>query len=361
MLAMRSAVLGARYAWTFVKGPILGVQKVFQLFRAGNLLAQLGRFGPMAMRIASVFRVVATAVGAIRGGPIAVAVASLSAGALLGRKYREPIKAFLGGVWEGLSSAGTSAMGELVNAVAPLRPAWEAVGALLGQAWDWLSRMLAPAQYTGNELSRVGEIGKLVGEALMLNFRAVIHVAGFVAEVFRMIGEVIGTVAGFIVVTFGGAWDWVAAKVSSVIDTMMTKMAPFMKVVGTIMDKVGGVLGTAKDKLAFGVNTAADAYGAIRANGGIQLPPVMLAPASMHSASVQPRMPNAFGTPAGRAAPEMPSPTPRSATTVQQQQTNNITIHQQPGESSEAVARRTADELQRRSAVTARGGLADRN
>lgn len=361
MLGMRTAVLGARYAWTFLQGPILGVQKAFQLFRGGSLLAQLGRFGPMAMRIASVFRVVATAVGAIGGGPIAVAVAALTAGALLVRKYWEPIKAFLGGVWEGLSSAGTSAMGELMNAVAPLRPAWEAVSALLGQAWDWLSRMLAPAQYTGNELSRVGEIGKLVGEALMFNFRAVIQVAGFVAEVFRMIGEVIGTVAGFIVVTFGSAWDWVSAKVSSVIDTMMAKIAPFMEVVGTIMDKVGGVLGTAKDKIALGVNTAADAYGAIRANGGIQLPPVMLAPASMHSASVQPRMPNAFGTPAGRAAPEMPSPTPRSATTVQQQQTNHITIHQQPGESSEAVARRTADELQRRNAVAARGGLADRN
>nr|WP_239667817.1 phage tail tape measure protein [Stenotrophomonas maltophilia] len=361
MLGMRTAVLGARYAWTFLQGPILGVQKAFELFRGGSLLAQLGRFGPMAMRIASVFRVVATAVGAIGGGPIAVAVAALTAGALLVRKYWEPIKAFLGGVWEGLSSAGTSAMGELMNAVAPLRPAWEAVSALLGQAWDWLSRMLAPAQYTGNELSRVGEIGKLVGEALMFNFRAVIQVAGFVAEVFRMIGEVIGTVAGFIVVTFGSVWDWVSAKVSSVIDTMMAKIAPFMEVVGTIMDKVGGVLGTAKDKIALGVNTAADAYGAIRANGGIQLPPVMLAPASMHSASVQPRMPNAFGTPAGRAAPEMPSPTPRSATTVQQQQTNHITIHQQPGESSEAVARRTADELQRRNAVAARGGLADRN
>ncbi|WP_423373220.1 phage tail tape measure protein [Stenotrophomonas maltophilia] len=361
MLGMRTAVLGARYAWTFLQGPILAAQKAFELFRGGSLLAQMGRFGPMAMRIASVFRVVATAVGAIGGGPIAVAVAALTAGALLVRKYWEPIKAFLGGVWEGLSSAGTSAMGELMNAVAPLRPAWEAVSALLGQAWDWLSRMLAPAQYTGNELSRVGEIGKLVGEALMFNFRAVIQVAGFVAEVFRMIGEVIGTVAGFIVVTFGSAWDWVSAKVSSVIDTMMAKIAPFMEVVGTIMDKVGGVLGTAKDKIALGVNTAADAYGAIRANGGIQLPPVMLAPASMHSASVQPRMPNAFGTPAGRAAPEMPSPTPRSATTVQQQQTNHITIHQQPGESSEAVARRTADELQRRNAVAARGGLADRN
>ena len=63
----------------------------------------------------------------------------------------------------------------------------------------------------------------------------------------------------------------------------------------------------------------------------------------------------------GRPAPDMPAPTPRGVTTVQQQQTNNITIHQQPGESSESVARRTADELQRRNAVAARGGLADRN
>ncbi|MFS2044401.1 hypothetical protein ACEN9Z_10210, partial [Stenotrophomonas geniculata] len=63
----------------------------------------------------------------------------------------------------------------------------------------------------------------------------------------------------------------------------------------------------------------------------------------------------------GRTAPDMPSPSARGVTTVQQQQTNNITIHQQPGESSESVARRTADELQRRNAVAARGGLADRN
>ncbi len=42
MLGMRAAVLGARYAWTFLQGPILGVQKAIQLFRGGSLLAQLG-------------------------------------------------------------------------------------------------------------------------------------------------------------------------------------------------------------------------------------------------------------------------------------------------------------------------------
>jgi hypothetical protein len=63
----------------------------------------------------------------------------------------------------------------------------------------------------------------------------------------------------------------------------------------------------------------------------------------------------------GRPAPPMPSATARTPTTVQQQQTNNITIHQQPGESSEALARRTANALQHQQAVQARATLGDRN
>ncbi|MNN22524.1 hypothetical protein D3C81_1358830 [compost metagenome] len=55
------------------------------------------------------------------------------------------------------------------------------------------------------------------------------------------------------------------------------------------------------------------------------------------------------------------SATARTPTTVQQQQTNNITIHQQPGESSEALARRTANALQHQQAVQARATLGDRN
>ena len=172
------------------------MQKAFELFRGGSLLAQMGQFGPTAMRLASGFRVVATAVGAIGGGPIAIAIAAITAGALLVRKYWEPIKAFLGGVWDGLSGAGTAAMGELMRAVEPLRPAWEAVGGLLGQAWDWLSKMLAPAQYTGNELSRVAEIGSLVGTALLANFRLVIQVIGGVVQTIAWLGDMLGIAAG---------------------------------------------------------------------------------------------------------------------------------------------------------------------
>ena len=351
MLGMRTAVLGARYAWTFLQGPILAAQKAFELFRGGSLLAQMGRFGPMAMRLASGFRVVATAVAAIGGGPITIAIAAITAGAILVRKYWEPIKAFLGGVWDGLSTAGSAAMGELMRAVEPLRPAWEVMSGLISQAWDWLSKLMEPAQYTGNELSRVAEIGAVVGEALLFNFRMVIEVIGGVVQSVVWLGELLGTVAGFITESLGAAWDFVSEKATAAFDVILAKLKPVLEGVGWVMDKLGfgggegPALGAAVGAGAAGASSAAGAIAGVAAVGG----------------DAAGRRPVELGGAQGRAAPALPSPSMRVVPNVQQQQTNNITIHQQPGESGDALARRTADELQRRNAVAARSGLADRN
>lgn len=136
------------------------------------------------------------------------------------------------------------------------------------------------------------------------------------------------------------------------------------------MDKLGGGVGAANDKALEvaegGLQTAVDTaniYSGMKARGGGgigDMARVAYAVGTNDNDGLNRRMAELSGA-QGRRAPDMPSPTPRSATTVQQQQTNHITIHQQPGESSESVARRTADELQRRNAVAARGGLADRN
>lgn len=378
MLGMRTAALGARYAWTFLQGPILAVQKACELFRGGSLLAQMGRFGPMAMRLASGFRIVATAVGAIGGGPIALAVAAITAGALLVRKYWEPIKAFLGGVWEGLSGAGTAAMGELMRAVEPLRPAWEVMSGLIGQAWDWLSRMLAPAQYTGNELSRVAQIGSFLGTVLMEGLRMNIQLISGLVQYVVWMGNVYTTVASGIGSVMSMMWTTIKSGAESLFNWLVQKLdflMPYVvKLMGFVEGGIGKVSALVGKGLDFGkevLTGSAEAIGNgmigytnMRAGGrgGLDDAAGLVGDvATLDGPGAGKRWAGISEATRGRTAPEMPSPSPRGVTTVQQQQTNNITIHQQPGESSESVARRTADELQRRNAVAARGGLADRN
>ncbi|MBH1626880.1 phage tail tape measure protein [Stenotrophomonas maltophilia] len=378
MLGMRTAVLGARYAWTFLQGPVLAVQKAFELFRGGSLLAQMGRFGPMAMRLASGFRIVATAVGATGGGPIALAVAAITAGALLVRKYWEPIKAFLGGVWEGLSGAGTAAMGELMRAVEPLRPAWEVMSGLIGQAWDWLSRMLAPAQYTGNELSRVAQIGSFLGTVLMEGLRMNIQLISGLVQYVVWMGNVYTTVASGIGSVMSMMWTTIKSGAESLFNWLVQKLdflMPYVvKLMGFVEGGIGKVSALVGKGLDFGkevLTGSAEAIGNgmigytnMRAGGrgGLDEAAGLVGDvATLDGPGAGKRWAGISEATRGRTAPEMPSPSPRGVTTVQQQQTNNITIHQQPGESSESVARRTADELQRRNAVAARGGLADRN
>jgi TP901 family phage tail tape measure protein len=378
MLGMRTAVLGARYAWTFLQGPILGVQKAFQLFRGGSLLAQMGRFGPMAMRLASGFRVVATAVAAIGGGPITIAIAAITAGAILVRKYWEPIKAFLGGVWEGLSGAGTAAMGELMRAVEPLRPAWEVMSGLIGQAWDWLSKMLAPAQYTGNELSRVAQIGSFLGTVLMEGLRMNIQLISGLVQYVAWMGNVYTTVASGIGIGMSKMWTAIKSGAESLFDWLIPKLDFLMPYVEKLMGFVEGGIGKVsalvgkgldfgKEVLAGGAEAIGNGmvgYTNMRAGGrgGLDDAVGLVGNvATLDAPGARKRWGGISEAARGRTAPDMPSPSARGVTTVQQQQTNNITIHQQPGESSESVARRTADELQRRNAVAARGGLADRN
>ncbi|WP_414495327.1 phage tail tape measure protein [Stenotrophomonas maltophilia] len=378
MLGMRTAVLGARYAWTFLQGPILAAQKAFELFRGGSLLAQLGRFGPMAMRLASGFRIVATAVAAIGGGPITIAIAAITAGAILVRKYWEPIKAFLGGLWQGVSDSAGAAMGEIMAAVEPLRPVWEAMGEVFSRVWNWISQLIAPVEYSGDALSRVGEVGRFVGTLLFESFRMAIAAVGniiqtivFLNDAAMSLGETIGT-------ALIGRWDSMKETARAAINVVMDALKPLLELidgplgdlgglVGKGLDVASGFLGQLKEGAVDGMKSIGNGvvgYSNMRAQGRGGLNDALytgVAVAMGDRPAVREQEDSLRRAMQGRPAPDMPAPTPRGVTTVQQQQTNNITIHQQPGESSESVARRTADELQRRNAVAARGGLADRN
>lgn len=132
---LRVASLAVGYAVTAIKGPVLSVMGFIARWRATGALASMGRFGPVAMRVAGVVRTVGTAIAAIGGGPIAVAVGALTAGALVVRKYWQPISAFMGGMWDGSGPSSAprligswSACARCWTLPALCRPRWASAG-----------------------------------------------------------------------------------------------------------------------------------------------------------------------------------------------------------------------------------------
>lgn len=104
---------------------------------------------------------IVTALGAITLPVVAVA-AAVVAGALLIRKYWEPISAFFGGVIEGLMSA-FAPVGEMF---APLAPIFDGLGEKLRGVWQWFKDLIAPVKATQDTLSSCRNVGVMFGQAL---------------------------------------------------------------------------------------------------------------------------------------------------------------------------------------------------
>ncbi|EFK2953793.1 TPA: hypothetical protein ACPVE7_005397, partial [Escherichia coli] len=87
---------------------------------------------------------------------------AIVAGALLIRKYWEPVSAFFGGVVEGLKAA-FAPVGELFT---PLKPVFDWLGEKLQAAWQWFKNLIAPVKATQDTLNRCRDTGVMFGQAL---------------------------------------------------------------------------------------------------------------------------------------------------------------------------------------------------
>lgn len=110
---------------------------------------------------------ITTALGAITLPVVAVA-AAIVAGALLVRKYWEPISAFISGFADGF----TAAMGPIGDAFGSLTPIFSAVGEKIKELWGWFGKLLEPVKSTQAELASAGDMGRkfgnMVAEALKI-------------------------------------------------------------------------------------------------------------------------------------------------------------------------------------------------
>lgn len=115
--------------------------------------------------LGTVFSVVGGAIMTVLGAltwPIVAIGVAIVAGALLIRKYWEPISAFFEGVIEGLKAA-FAPVGELFS---PLKPMFDWLGEKLKAAWDWFKNLLEPVKSTQEQLSSCRDAGKRFGQAL---------------------------------------------------------------------------------------------------------------------------------------------------------------------------------------------------
>lgn len=293
---LRVATLGLGYAWTTVKAPVLSVMGFVARWRATGALASLGRFGPLAMRVASGFRVVGAAIAAIGGGPIAAIVGAVTVGALVVRKYWQPIGAFLSGMFAGIRDTVGPAFAELGAALAPLKPAWDAVAGAIGAAWGWVVKLLEPVNMTSTQLQAAGNAGRVFGQAIAFSMGVAIRAITTVVKGITWVVNNIGKVAS----------------------------------AASMIPGVGGVVGLARYALG-----GDDASTAAAPRRGLPAPARGKAAPAVGAAKAAPAR--------GEAAP----------------QSHVYNIMQLPGESGDDLARRVAAAHKRQAAVDKRGSLVD--
>ncbi|MBW7750581.1 phage tail tape measure protein [Enterobacter roggenkampii] len=127
--------------------------------------------GVLGANLAAMGAAIVSVLGALTWPIVAIGVAII-AGALLIRKYWEPISAFFSGVMEGIKQA-FAPVAELFE---PLKPVFDWLGEKLKAAWQWFKDLIAPVKSTQETLDSCKNagvmFGKMLAEALMLPLKS---------------------------------------------------------------------------------------------------------------------------------------------------------------------------------------------
>jgi len=167
--------------------------------------------------------------------PVLALVAAVAALLFLAWKYWGPIKAFFVGLGQGIRDVAGPALNELGQALAPLKPAWDALAIAMGAVWRGITQLFTPFEATKEQLAGATangvSFGRVLGEVLM----SVITGVTWLAKGFTAVGTAIGTAAGWIVVHGGQLIDWLGSTWSTVSEAIK---APFVTAFQWISDKI---------------------------------------------------------------------------------------------------------------------------
>ncbi|NOU53088.1 phage tail tape measure protein [Pseudoalteromonas sp. JBTF-M23] len=133
--------------------------------------------------------------------PIGWAVMAIAAGAVLVYKYWQPIKAFMGGLWDGF----VSAIKPLTSSLTPVGKLLGWIGDGLGTVFNWVSNLFTPVNMVSDELAGFASAGQTVGAVFggLVNivttpFRAALWFIDKTLSAFGKLGDAINSVGGWL-------------------------------------------------------------------------------------------------------------------------------------------------------------------
>lgn len=157
LAVFRAGMAGTRSVIAAVMNPLAALRG--GLTAAGGVLRFLVS-GPLALLRGALFGI-SGLLGALLS-PVGLVVAALAGAALVIWKYWQPIGAFLGGVVEGFRDAAAP----ISAAFEPVRPLFQWIGEKVQALWGWFRDLLTPVKSTAEELNNAAAMGKRFGEAL---------------------------------------------------------------------------------------------------------------------------------------------------------------------------------------------------
>jgi hypothetical protein len=195
----------------------------------GGVLARLGGLAR------NIFPAMATgaraAMLAITGvsWPVLALIAAVAALGIVVWKYWQPIKAFFVGIGMGLRDELLPALSALGTALAPLKPAWDAIADALSAVWRWLVGLFEPFQATSEQLAGATAHGVTFGRVLGAALAGVVTAITWAVQAFTWLGTKIGECIGWITVNWSGITDvikqpfatafrWISDKLEGLLD-----------------------------------------------------------------------------------------------------------------------------------------------
>lgn len=318
LITMRIATFAAGFAFTYLRGGALRVVGAIAGARAQMALtavsaravgaaATVANGGLVGMASRGIPAVVA-GVRAIGAAFISTGIGALITGLALGGLwiYRNwaGVKAFMTGTLQGIQQGlqpVTEKFQALWDKLGPVKTAFQWVADAAGKAWDWFTKLAEPVSYSGEELKKAGDAGQKFGKALAAGIDFVLGPIQF------LIDKII----------------WVSDNIGA-----LTQKAVDFK--NSVSDMAGSAWESTKD---FFRNPF----------GGDDVPEG-----------------NALATPQTPAS-ALPAPAlaNRGGSTYTDSSTTTIQVTQRPGENSTDLAKRIADEQERRRQVRQRSMMND--